>query len=427
VPIKRASNDDETRADFALVKSIAALNSYLKLDKDATAYDATDGDVNGNLGYKLCKHLINVGLDVLVTVADSTSDIKWDALKDKGLYDIRFITLGDFTDDEGSGMSDAKKCAETRGDCTALFNLPVGYDYSIAAASASAGGSTQSEGETEGEAVTLAEPASVVEKIQKFFDFAGASEYCACFAPNFNSTNSDLVVKKLDADKSVKDTTDTSKYIRKVYEVTEQEIPAAFGYLFAYAASIKNNPEWYAVAGFQRGFIPELVDVTYELSTLEMLELQKRDASSIEAAYDLDTENDNVGAAINPIAYIRPAGYIIYGNRTFRYNDAAKKTTAQSFLNVRNMVSAIKKKLWDASRKFTFEPNNELLWIKFTSFVTPYLDTLKSGNGIMGYRFEKLPTTAKARLKCRLVIIPVEAVEDFEIDVTLADDLTVVG
>ena len=232
------------------------------------------------------------------------------------------------------------------------------------------------------------------------------------------STNSDLSVKKLDEEKSPKDS--KGNYIREVCIATEAEVPAAFGYLFAYAAAIKNNPEWYAIAGFQRGFIPELSDVAYELSTAEMLELQARDYQEL---YELDTDTDNVGTAINPIAYIRPAGYIIYGNRTFRYNDAAKKTTAQSFLNVRNMVSAIKKKLWDASRKFTFEPNNELLWVRFKSFVTPYLDQLQAGNGIIGYKFERLATTAKARLKCRLVIIPVEAVEDFEIGLYLEDSL----
>lgn len=438
VPIQRRKDDDMDRDQaFMHVKSVDMLNAYLSGSDAVYLSDAASNneqDLNGDLGYKLCKHLLNIGLDVLVTVVDSVDDIDWESLKDKGLYDVRFITLGAMTDSTGAGMADAKSCAETRGDCTALFNLPVGWSYAISDQSSGAGGGTENTENIEGESgeeegnspnenplMELADedtPTSVVEKIKNFFTTAGASEYCACFAPNFKSINSDLAIKTEDA-------LNSTEY-RKVYTTDEEEVPAAFGYLFAYAASIKNNPEWYAVAGFQRGFIPELTDVSYELSTAEMLTLQCRDAASAKLMYELDTETDNVGTAINPIAYIRPAGYIIYGNRTYRYNDAAKKTTAQSFLNVRNMISAVKKKLWDASRKFTFEPNNELLWVRFKSFVTPYLDQLQAGNGIIGYKFDRLATTAKARLKCRLVIIPVEAVEDFEIEVTLADDLTVV-
>ena len=39
--------------------------------------------------------------------------------------------------------------------------------------------------------------------------------------------------------------------------------------------------------------------------------------------------------------------------------------------------------------------------------------------------FVKVATDAKARLRARLTLIPVDAVEDFEIDVYVVDDLTV--
>lgn len=407
VPIARKETAGAmVRDTFAKINSISDLNKYIG-ETYLSMYET-------DMGYKLCKHLLNVGLDVLVTIADSGKDIDWENLKDKSLFDIRFITLGDMTDAEG--MTAAKACAEYRGDCTALFNLPTGFAYSIEEAS--------TELDENGEPVPADEdaPTTVVEKIKKYFETAGASEYCACFAPNFLSLNGDLSMKVVNEDKSVKNPNNNEEYYSIVYDITEAEIPAAFGYLFAYASAIKNNPEWYAIAGFQRGFIPELSDVCYELTTAEMNKLQCREKE----LYDLDDEADNVGTAINPIAYIRPAGHIIYGNRTFRYNDASKKTIATSFLNVRNMVSAIKKKLYDASRKFTFEPNNELLWVRFTSFVSPYLDKIQSGNGILGYKFERVATTAKARLACKLIIIPVEAVEDFEIEIILTDDLTVV-
>jgi hypothetical protein len=81
--------------------------------------------------------------------------------------------------------------------------------------------------------------------------------------------------------------------------------------------------------------------------------------------------------------------------------------------------------MYEASRKYTFEQNTETLWINFQSYITPLLDRMQSGNGILGYTFVKQKTDAKARLKAKLTIIPVEAVEDFDLHVELADSLNV--
>ena len=51
---------------------------------------------------------------------------------------------------------------------------------------------------------------------------------------------------------------------------------------------------------------------------------------------------------------------------------------------------------------------------------------MQSGDGIYGYRFIKQSTSKKARLKARLKIVPVEAVEDFDLEVMLTDSLEVV-
>lgn len=438
-----------------------------------------------SLGYKLCAYLLTKNLDVLVTVA-STFSTNWDELKDKGLYDIRFLTLGDLItgDEEDSdtgssdyGLAQIRDIAEARGDCIALYNLPLDWDYTVVSTESSTAGpaattytadadgdssgdenqnddptitepETPSDGDgnqtgdgsgTEGsgtdgnnpsgsgdqsgagsnnssgsnnndpESEEDATPTTTAAKIQDYFSSITESSYVACFAPNFYTKIEALLADSLETESNTTDSQDADK---------KQEIPAAFGYLFAYADAIKNNPEWYAIAGFQRGVISELTDVCYDLSSAEMDVLQCRK--------DLTDEKDNNGTAINPIANIRPAGYIIYGNRTFKNNVYPIGTTAQSFLNVRNMVSGVVKKFYDASRKFTFEPNNDLLWIKYQNYVTPYLDSLQTGNGILGYKLIKQPTTAKARLKCKLIIVPVEAVEDFEINIILTDDMALV-
>lgn len=343
-----------------------------------------------SLGYQLCVHLLNIGFHVLVEALADTDTPSWNLLEDKSLYDIRFLTLGSLVEgatytngrvNEGAiyfNLTDSVQSmvstAAKRGDCIALVNADEtdpSYDYSVAS-------------------------------VREDFGSLSDGEYAAAFSPWFYTKNSDF-----------KSTADDEKGVK---------IPAAFGYLFAYANATKNNPEWYAIAGFERGIIPELSDVCHSYTTAEVEVLQGRSATE---EVDLDDAADNVGYAINPICYVRPAGNIIYGNRTLRVNDASKKLIASSFLNIRNGLSAIKKVMYEASRKYTFEQNTETLWINFQSYITPLLDKMQAGNGILGYTFIRQKTDAKARLKARLNLIPVEAVEDFDLEVRLADDLTV--
>ena len=441
------------------------------------------------LSYVLAKHLLALGIYVLyegVTEEDGVPVIDWGRLEDKGLYDIRFLTTGGYA----CPTEEMCTCAKNRGDCVALLDHPKeltdveatvsgnvyaalsiepvdwaehytdyytrddAYDalralkpyksnkyyeketidsvevYTLLTGPKPTDWSSQ-DWTTQvkyyesagyeytpvptGEAGTvptfepgkyfekLSNDSTVVERVRAYFESVVTSvsgSYCAAFTPWFNSTTQSLLY------------TDT---------LVNVDIPASFGYLFAYANSLTFNPEWYAVAGSYRGIITELSNVLKDYSSAECEMLQGRSAT---AEVNLDEEGDNVGIAINPIAYVRPFGYIIWGNRTLQYNNGA--TNAVSFLNVRNLVCTIKKALYNAARKYTFEQNGEVLWVRFMSQVRPFLDQMQSGNGIAGYRFTRLETKAKARLAAKITIIPIEAVEDFDLEVELADSIEVV-
>ena len=303
-------------------------------------------------------------------------------LKDKSLFDVRFLTSGiDVVNNESLiGVADERQ------DCIALINLDetaTDFDYKVA---------------------------TIRTEFEK-----NSSVYAAGFTPWFYSEHPTLI-KGVEDLTTVNDKPDTK-------EAEKVAIPAAYGYLFAYGRMLANNAaEWQAVAGPERGIIPELSDVCYTYSYEDVEILQARGADGF---VKLDDATDNVGVAINPIAWVRPNGYILYGNRTLKKNDAKKKTTAQSFLNIRNGVNAIKKVMYDAGRTFVFEQNTEVLWINFKNYITPLLDRMQSSDGLLGYTFVKVATDAKARLKAKLTVIPVEAVEDFDLDVYLVDDLTV--
>ena len=205
------------------------------------------------------------------------------------------------------------------------------------------------------------------------------------------------------------------------FEDTEVEVPASFGYLLAYARSIQSNPLWKAVAGVFRGRIPEMVEPSYKYTSAQCDKLQGR-------AKELDGPGDNGTYAVNPICYRRYSGfaggfnYVLNGNRTLLM-PGEKGIQASNFLNVRALISEISKTLYDASVTYTFEQNSDVLWNNFTALITPMLDKMQSGEGIAGYRLDRIATNKRARLCARLTIVPIEAVEDFELEIYLEDSL----
>lgn len=495
-----------------------------------------------SLGYALCKHLLGIGLPILVqgvkgvNSSYTLSERQWNALTDKNLYPIRFLTYGDLTGDRL--CQDMINVANARKDCVALLDMDESNwsseSYDVAKIRANIDGavtngefaaaftpwfySKVSDLQIPGKAQILelsnvtdtskianlmlkyVKPADDINYEQVVGQISGKDSYPSLYKASFTEhLTGSYVVKYESKDTEVQNLTDAdyvnlANTLKNIDAISEQEaidyynsatinkyirtmsvdttlnaiptntagcyvktvrgdfiqlakfnttiytqltmneddnttsigtkIPAAFGYLFAYANSIKNNPEWYAVAGFDRGIIPELSSTTYNYNASDIEILQARAKDRV---VDLDAETDNVGIAINPIAYIRPAGYIIYGNRTLRSNSAAKGTIATSFLNVRNLISAVTKVMYDGAKKYTFEQNNDLLWLNFQAYVRPTLEKMKSGNGIADYSFVKESTPAKARLKAKVNIIPIEAVEDFDLSIIMTDDETLIS
>lgn len=191
-------------------------------------------------------------------------------------------------------------------------------------------------------------------------------------------------------------------------------MPGSFAYLMSLAKSIKTYANFLAIAGVARGLIPNFISLhtNYVLS------------NAIAEAYQSET-----GISINPITNIKPYGYCIWGNRTLKDNTEAGGTIATSFLNIRNMLSDIKKQAYMAAKSLMFEQNTDILWVNFTTLLTPLLDAIKNGQGISGYKLIKhtvspvdgsqLPRT---KLSCTVRIYPIYAVESFDIYVELTDD-----
>ena len=220
-------------------------------------------------------------------------------------------------------------------------------------------------------------------------------KYCACTVPS--------VVYNMTADERF-------NFNRK--------FPGAFHYLACFANSLGLGfAEWYAVAGYTRGVASYTIDrTTIKLGEIAVQALEPRNIK------DQDTQPK---FAVNVIANFR-GNYYLWGNRTCHpLGDYAggNDLIASHFLNIRQLCTTIKKQLYVSCRRFTFDPNSDILWINFKNSITPMLDRMKADQGVRDYKIEKVYTDKKATLKARIRIVPIEAVEDFLLEVSLEDSL----
>ena len=197
-----------------------------------------------------------------------------------------------------------------------------------------------------------------------------------------------------------------------------RKFPAAFHYLSCFMQSLATGfAEWYAAAGYTRGISKHNVKTT-------SVKLGEIAINTLEPRYLLGGEGRVEPAfACNVIAYFR-GSYYLWGNRTAHKLDPKESggdLVASSFLNIRHLCTTIKKQLYVACRRFTFDPNSDTLWINFVNAIRPTLEAMKADQGVRDYRVLKVFTDKKATLKAKIRIIPIEAVEDFDLEISLED------
>lgn len=385
VPIVCANNREKKDLPETPITSVAGLYSYVttKVNEsgDTVSYkylvaEESTKTEDDNIGYVYAKSLIERGLPVLPEIVLSAKSINWDKLTDKGLYSIKFLTAGglELTTESMSDMLDA---AAKRGDCIALLD--------------------------HGKSITPADDQTYADAVR------------VSLGLNVGVTAGSLV-----GNANLKFGAAYSPWCK--FDGFDSPMPPSFAALAAYANSVKTNPNWYAAAGKSRGAIPGIEAALHQYGDAECNSLQAR---VIKPDGDFDDADDNNGIAINPITYIRAFGdYVVWGNRTLIKNDGG--LTASSFLNIRNLCCDIKKELYAAAREFTFEQNGDILWVNFSARIKPLLDKALSGGGIKGYKLIKEETNKRGRLKARVKIVPIEAVEDFDLTLEMTDSIETV-
>ena len=345
-----------------------------------------------HLGNKIAYELVKAGYPVFYRILDSektaleqlNSADFWAPLKDKATYRIRYLTTGGCYDygvyelmadvvnfQNSTTLADADTLlpkSSGRGDCIALFDI----DESHLAA-------------------TYATPKDLAEAFGNEAKLIEANKNCAIFAPRV------VYVENED----------------DVYGAYDIALPCSLHFLLCAAKSQESYAEWYAAAGYTRGLSNKTVKyTTYDFGDLVINTLAPREPN---------TYIGDSGKAINLILNER-GSYYLWGNRTAATLDK-NGLKFSHFLNIRQLCTTLKQVIWEASRRFTFDPNSDVLWINFVNAIRPTLERMKGDQGIAGYRISKVETTEKAVLKAVIRIVPIEAVEDFDISIYLEDNV----
>lgn len=232
-------------------------------------------------------------------------------------------------------------------------------------------------------------------------DETGALKYVAYFAPWVQYADTALASAAI---------TDNRRF------------PAGFHYLVCAKKAFNAFSEWYAVAGYTRGVSPLTVTgLGAKFGDAAVEALQPRVYTEIESTNPIKPIFKN---AVNVISNVKGVPYM-WGNRT-AYALDDKGLVASHFLNIRQLCCTLKKAIYVACRKLTFDPNSDALWLNFKGLVEPTLDKMQADQGINSYELLRYrPKDAKkAALYVKVRITPIEAVEDFDITIMLEDSNT---
>ena len=351
-----------------------------------------------HIGNQIAYELLKLGYTVLfkkLNTDDAITELSnaefWEQFKDRSVYDFRYILSGlrgDYADAavmnqmsavatfgfdnyKDSEMQDVLNNIDNidsnhgRGDCIALVDID--------------------ERHLEGK-VTDKE---IVEGVSNSLKALNGDKYTAIFGPQVIYSMSDEEVAAFGGNKT---------------------FPASFHYLACAASAFSRFSEWYAVAGYSRGQSARAVEsTTFALGERVVNTLAPR------------AQNSYVNKAVNLILKER-GNYYLWGNRTAHILD--KDLVFSHFLNIRQLCTTIKKQLYTACRKFTFDPNSDLLWVNFVNAIKPTLEAMRADYGIKGYKIIRKADNTKAILKAVIRIVPIEAVEDFDITISLEESLS---
>ena len=370
----------------------------------------TDADVKGKrfgqIGAQVAYYVLGLGLPVVYVVLNQTrlkvstpaaGDIAketaapsdaltgntscWSPLIDKAEYDVRYIMTG--LDPEHATAEDLKEANK------AIAALAKGSDGTGTAAG-------------RGDCIALVDLAITKKACSQYDAINQALTDINAYEDETLNCYSAAFTQKVELDAGP---FNYPEYPGSLYYVACKKYAIDRGYA-----------EWFAAAGYARGTSRSPIKAA-------MPRMADAAVQKLEPRHQEDTANDPK-FAVNVISLIRGV-YYLYGNRTcHRLNDPQQPDlVASDFLNVRELCCTLKKTIYETCKRLMFNPNSDVLWTSFTAAIRPTLESMKANQGIDAYSIRQLASTKKGEMRARILIKPIEAVENFHIDLELVDSV----
>lgn len=170
--------------------------------------------------------------------------------------------------------------------------------------------------------------------------------------------------------------------------------------LGAFAKNDTLGHPWTAAAGFARGALERVDNLTVVLSDQNM--------------------SDLYSVGINPLVSYPVEGPIVWGQKTLLATESAFER-----INVRRLLISIRRSVKKVANRILFEQNREATLARFKQLVTPILKDVQDKNGLEGYRVDiDTTTTTQADVENKTVrgkiwIKPTKTVEFMSLDFVL--------
>lgn len=175
------------------------------------------------------------------------------------------------------------------------------------------------------------------------------------------------------------------------------KVPSSIAAIGALSYTDSVSYPWFAPAGFNRGALSFVKNVTTRLTTNDRDEL-----------YD---------ARINPIATFPGGDFVIFGQKTLQM-----ARSALDRVNVRRMMLELKRQVISVADRLLFEQNNQATRDRFINLTSPRLSLIQAQQGIESFRIVMDNTNnteldkENNRLNGKIIVVPTRTIEFISID-----------
>lgn len=354
-----------------LLKDSNDIGGFFPKDQSTEAKNA----IEANKTFQYAKAIVDSGLQVLIGPAINDS-FPSAILSDKNEYNIKFLT---------SGTKPTISLVETASTKSK---------------------STATEEESAQEPVLR----TGLEKFKKLLDIAATRRDCTVVADiDAGKMTLDAVYTEINKDATFATFVLENLrwaglyYTKGAYTNGAGDISKLgdLAFLQGYAKQYLIGKQWESIAGVARGTVSIADDAVVSKYVVDNTVQKVTDSSKI---------------AFNAICNVRPYGATIWGDRTL-YKSA--KLKASSFFSIMNMVTDISKRCYAASIENTFESNSDITWTNYKARISSLLDEMVGAYKLAAYAIKRVPAEQRATIACKIHIIPIEPVEDFDITVIL--------